>query len=150
DRGAPVTAPPTVAPSVPAEPPHAPPTVVVLMHDGYYSCGTGAGRSNKAFLQVLTGQLHPGVQLVVMPVHLTAASSEYNRDWHTDTHPRPKRVGAGSRPSANGPAGLVRFGGLGAFQHACASAAAQIHQQLHPTAAPLLIAFNCPFYGLAA
>jgi len=121
------------------------------MHDGFYSCGTGAGRSNKAFLQVLTAQMRPGVRLAVMPVHLTAASSEYNRQWHAEMRALVRQAGGGVLPIDNGTGGTVRFGGLAAFQHACASAAALLHQHLLPSCDPLLIvAFDCPFYGLAA
>lgn len=141
--------------TVPHAVPHAVPgpeaTVVVLMHDGFYSCGTGAGRSNKAFLQVLTGLLHPSVRLVVMPVHLSRASAEYNADWHQEMRHLVAQVGGRMLPVDNGTAGMVRFGGLGAFEHACASAAALIRQRVLPSSGPLLItAFDCPFYGLAA
>lgn len=126
-------------------------TVVVLMHDGFYSCGTGAGRSNKAFLQVLLGLLHPSVRLVVMPIHLSPASAEYNADWHQEMRQLVAQAGGRVLPVENGTAGMVRFGGLGAFEHASACAAALIRHRLLPDSGPLLItAFDCPFYGLAA
>lgn len=126
-------------------------TVVVLMHDGFYSCGTGAGRSNKAFLQVLTGLLHPSVRLVVLPIHLTKASAEYNAAWHQEMRHQVGQAGGRVLPVDNGTAGMVRFGGLGAFEHACACAADVIRERLLPSSGPLLIiAFDCPFYGLAA
>lgn len=37
------------------------PTVVMTLHDGFYGCGTGAGRSNRALLEVLAGLLLNGV-----------------------------------------------------------------------------------------
>lgn len=126
------------------------PTIAVLVHDGFYSCGTGAGRSNRAFLEVLTGLLRPGVRLVLMPVHLTLASSEYNLSWHQAMHDLVHRAAGTVIPVDNGTDGLVRFGGLAEFQHACAAAAQTLGRHIAPAAGPLLtIAFDCPFFGLA-
>lgn len=126
------------------------PTIAVLMHDGFYSYGTGAGRSNEAFLQVLISQLRPGVRLIVLPIHLTADSREYNQRWHLHMQALIKPVDGQVVPVDNGTGSLVRFGRLPNFQRACTSAAAHL-QRLHPTPGRLLIiAFDCPFYGLAA
>jgi glycosyltransferase involved in cell wall biosynthesis len=125
-------------------------TIAVVMHDGFYSCGTGAGRSNRAFLQALTKQLHPAVRLVVLPIYLDPQSSEYNPRWHGEMHDLVHQAGGQIMPIDNGTVGQVRFGGLDSFRRACASAASAINGQLAPFAEPLLtIAFDCPFYGLA-
>ena len=36
------------------------PAAIVAVHDGFYGRGTGAGRSNRAFLQILASLLAPG------------------------------------------------------------------------------------------
>lgn len=127
------------------------PTVAVALHDGFYSCGTGAGRSNRAFLETLIARLHPAVRLAVLPIRLAPASSEYNPSWHQQMHDLVYQCGGQVLPVDNGTAGHRRFGGLGAFQCACASAAELISRELTPSAGPLLVvAFDCPFYGLAA
>ncbi|WP_433186202.1 glycosyltransferase family 4 protein [Actinoallomurus sp. CA-150999] len=126
------------------------PTVAVALQDGFYSCGTGAGRSNRAFLQTLIPKLLPAVRLVVLPIRLVQAGSEYNSGWHYQMHDLIHRAGGQVLPIDNGTAGHRRFGGLKAFRHACASAANAIHRHLLPSAGPLLlITFDCPFYGLA-
>ncbi|MGH3565016.1 MAG: hypothetical protein ACRDRH_03065 [Pseudonocardia sp.] len=61
------------------------PTVVMTLHDGFYGCGTGAGRSNHALLTILASLLPNGVRLVVLPVHLDATSPEYDPTWHAET-----------------------------------------------------------------
>jgi glycosyltransferase involved in cell wall biosynthesis len=125
------------------------PTVVIAMHDGFYSCGTGAGRSNRAFLETAVKALDPRVRLVVLPVHLVPASSEYNRDWHATMHALLQRAGGQVIPVSNGSGGYVRFGGLDAFAQACSSAAEAINRHLLPAAGPILVvAFDTPFYGL--
>lgn len=130
---------------------HTTPTIAVAVHDGFYSCGTGAGRSNRAFLQALIAQLHPAIRLAVLPIHLTPASSEHNPQWHQEMHDLVHQAGGQVLPIDNGTAGQRRFAGLHAFQHACASAAETINRHLLPSAGPILIvAFDCPFYGLAA
>ncbi|MBO2447116.1 glycosyltransferase family 4 protein [Actinomadura barringtoniae] len=126
------------------------PTIVVLIHDGFYSCGTGAARSNRAFLEVLTAQLHPDVRLIVMPIHLIPASTEYNPAWHKELESLVHQAGGNVIPVDNGTGGQVRFGGLEAFENACAKGAETINQKILPVSGPLLIiAFDCPFYGLA-
>jgi glycosyltransferase involved in cell wall biosynthesis len=127
------------------------PTIAVALHDGFYSCGTGAGRSNRAFLQTLVAQLHPAVRLAVLPIHLTPTSTEYNPRWHQEMHDLVHQAGGQVLPIDNGTVGQRRFAGLHAFQHACTSAAETINRHLLPSTGPMLIvAFDCPFYGLAA
>ena len=38
-------------------------TVVVLVHDGFYGCGTGAGVSNRRFLEVLESRVVPAAEI---------------------------------------------------------------------------------------
>lgn len=126
------------------------PTLAMALHDGWYSCGTGAGRSNRAFLKTLVEQLHPAVRLAVLPIHLTPASSEYSPRWHQEMHDLIHQADGQVLPVDNGTGGERRFGGLPAFRHACASAAETLNRHIVPSAGPLLIvAFDCPFYGLA-
>ena len=127
------------------------PTIAVLMHDGFYSCGTGAGRSNRAFLQSLIHHMQPSTRLAVLPIQLVPESSEYNPQWHQEMHDLVQRANGQVLPVDNGTAGQRRFGDLDAFQHACASAASMLNSHIVPSAGPLLtVALDCPFYGLAA
>jgi glycosyltransferase involved in cell wall biosynthesis len=123
--------------------------VIVALHDGFYGWGTGAGRSNRAFLQILAGLLAPGVRLTVIPVRLVPASSEYDEPWHQETLAIVERAGGTVVPVDNGSAGMTRFGGLSHFRRASAAAAATTEDILSDTARSLVIAFDAPFYGLA-
>jgi hypothetical protein len=115
------------------------PTVVVAVHDGFYGAGTGAGRSNHAFLTTLAANLSPGVRLVVLPVHLTTASNEYDPRWHANTLRLLQPANPVIRPVDNGTRGLTRFAGLPAFGHLAADTAAAITGEILPTAGPLAI-----------
>ncbi|MEV6868278.1 glycosyltransferase family 4 protein [Streptosporangium subroseum] len=127
------------------------PTIAVALHDGFFSCGTGAARSNRAFLEILVRFLSAGVRLVVLPVHLTSESSEYNLTWHQQMHDLVTRAGGEVISLDNGTNGHTRFGNLAAFRRLCAAGGDAITQEVLPAAGPLLIiAFDCPFYGLAA
>lgn len=126
------------------------PLVAAILHDGYYSCGTGAGRSNRAFLETLVGMLLPGVRLLVLPIHLTLGSSEYNAPWHAEMQTLIQHAEGQIIPISNGTHGTIRFGGLAQFKAACASAATVISNYPQAPGGPLLIiAFDAPFYGLA-
>jgi len=125
------------------------PAVIVALHDGFYGWGTGAGRSNRAFLQILAGLLAPGVCLTVIPVRLVPASSEYDDPWHQESLAIVERAGGAVVPVDNGSAGMTRFGGLSHFRRASAAAAAVTEVILLDTARSLVIAFDAPFYGLA-
>jgi glycosyltransferase involved in cell wall biosynthesis len=125
------------------------PTVVAALHDGFYSCGTGAGRSNRAFLEILTRILRPGTRLAVLPIHLSPASGEYDPGRHAQTRTLIEQAGGKIFPASNGTHGQARFGGLPNFRAACMSAARIINHRLVPHAGPLLIvAFDVPFFGL--
>lgn len=125
-------------------------TVVVAVHDGFYGCGTGAGASNHAFLRVACGLLDPDVQMIVMPVELKPDSPEYDPDWHASSLELIARAGAEIVPIGNGTAGATRFGGLGNFRQASASAANAITAALSQTPRSLVMAFDAPFFGLSA
>ena len=125
------------------------PAVIVALHDGFYGWGTGAGRSNRAFLQILAAQLAPGVRLTVIPVRLVPASSEYDDAWHQESLAIVDRVGGTVVPVDNGSAGMTRFGGLNCFCRASAAAAAVTEDILAGASRSLVVAFDAPFYGLA-
>jgi len=125
------------------------PAVIVALHDGFYGWGTGAGRSNRAFLQTLAGLLAPGVRLTVIPVRLVPASSEYDEPWHRESLAIVQRSGGVVVPVDNGTTGMTRFGGLDCFRRASAAAAAVTKDILSGTSRGLVIAFDAPFYGLA-
>ena len=125
------------------------PAVIVALHDGFYGWGTGAGRSNRAFLQILAALLAPGVRLTVIPVRLIPASSEYDEPWHQESLAIVGRAGGTVIPVDNGSAGMTRFGGLSHFRRASAAAAAVTEGILRDASRSLVIAFDAPFYGLA-
>jgi glycosyltransferase involved in cell wall biosynthesis len=126
------------------------PAIVVALHDGFCSFGTGAGSANRAFLTALTQMIAPRVRLVVLPVGLVPASTEYDPDWHAEMQALIKAAGGEVFPVDNGTGGYVRFGGVAAFRQASGSAAEVIRHEVLPHASQLLIvAFDTPFYGLA-
>ena len=124
--------------------------VAVLMHDGFYCAGTGAGYANHAFLDVLARHLADDVHLHVLPVHLIRDSSEYDHAWHQrtltvlDHHPRHQ-----VHPVDNGTGSRVRFSGLPAFQALAGSTASTLRRTLAPGRRPVLIVgFDVPFLGV--
>lgn len=125
------------------------PALVVAVHDGFYGYGTGAGRSNRAFLQILCELLDPSVRLIVMPVGLVSSSDEYDSAWHRETLALLETVNGSVIPLDNGTTGQTRFGSLDNFRRASASAAAEISGVLSQTVPALVIAFDAPFYGIA-
>lgn len=125
------------------------PALVVAVHDGFYGFGTGAGRSNRAFLQVLCELLDPSVRLTVLPVRLASDSAEYAAAWHRETLALIGTVNASVIPLDNGTAGQTRFGSLGNFRRASSSAAAEITRILSRASPALAVAFDAPFFGIA-
>lgn len=126
------------------------PTVVVALHDGFYGCGTGAGRSNRALLHVIASLLPTDAQLVVLPVYLDLSSCEHDPAWHTETLTLLGHVDTVVHPLDNGTAGQVRFGGLDCFRHLVRHTAEVLTRCVLPAAHPLLIlALDAPFLGLA-
>jgi glycosyltransferase involved in cell wall biosynthesis len=124
-------------------------TIMVALHDGFYGSGTGAGNSNRAFLDILARLIAPSARLAVLPVRLTPDSPEYDLAWHQGTLALLARVPGCVLPVDNGTQGLTRFGGLDCFRAACGSAAAPITDLLTSPARGLVIAFDVPFFGLA-
>lgn len=125
------------------------PALVVVMHDGFYGYGTGAGRSNRSFLRVLCDLTARSVRLTVMPVRLVPGSAEYDTAWHRETLDLIGQAQGDIVPVDNGTAGQSRFGGLGNFRQASASAAAGITPVLDRASRALVVAFDAPFFGLA-
>ncbi|MGH3771109.1 MAG: glycosyltransferase [Pseudonocardiaceae bacterium] len=122
----------------------------MTLHDGFYGCGTGAGRSNRALLTILAGLLPNGVRLVVLPVYLDATSPEYDPTWHAETTTLLTHVDVAVLPVDNGTAGQVRFGGLTCFRHLVRHTADILTRCVLPDADPVLIlALDAPFLGLA-
>jgi glycosyltransferase involved in cell wall biosynthesis len=126
------------------------PTVLVALHDGFYGCGTGAGRSNRALLTILAGLLPTEVRLVVVPVRLDPTSPEYDPTWHAEITTLLAHVNAAVHPVDNGTAGQVRFGGVNCFRHLVRHTADILIRCVLPDADPVLIlALDAPFLGLA-
>jgi hypothetical protein len=125
------------------------PALIVVMHDGFYGYGTGAGRSNRSFLRVLCDLIAHPVHLTVMPVRLDPDSPEYDAAWHSETLDLIDQAKGDVVPVDNGTAGQSRFGGLGNFRQASASAAAQITPILDRASPAVVVAFDTPFFGLA-
>jgi glycosyltransferase involved in cell wall biosynthesis len=127
------------------------PAIAVALHDGFCSFGTGAGSANRAFLIALTQLIVPGVRLVILPVGLVPASTEYSPAWHAEMQAVIKAADGEVFLVDNGSSGRARFGGVAAFQRASTSAARIICDEVLPHASQLLIAaFDAPFYGLSA
>ena len=126
-----------------------PGTVVAVLHDGYFGAGTGAGHSNRAFLDVTATLLAPGVRLAVLPVELGPPSPEYDPAWHAAARTVIHEAGGEVIPVGNGTAGMTRFGGLPQFREACSSAAAVVTALLPDAGRLLVTAFDAPFFGMA-
>ena len=118
------------------------PAVIVAVHDGYYGSGTGAGRSNRSFLTILCSLLALRTRLVVMPVLLTPGSPEYDPAWHKESAALVGQAGGEVIPVDNGTAGQSRFGDLGNFRQASASAAAAITRVLNQADQAVAVAFD--------
>jgi len=122
--------------------------LAIALHDGFYCAGTGAGRSNRAFIQIVTENLAPHVLLTVLPIRLTSRSTEYDPAWHQQTLRILGQHAAHIRPVDNGTNGRVRFGGLPAFRHLAADTAAQLRQMLPSTPRLAIILLDVPFLGV--
>lgn len=122
--------------------------VAVALHDGYFSAGTGAGRSNRAVLDAIADSLAPGIRLVLLPVWLTSASPEYDGPAHRAVRERLATVPYQVIALNNGTRGMRRFGDLAAFQHLNRHAAAELDPLMRRHPQGLLIAIDQPFAGL--
>jgi len=118
------------------------------VHDGFYGCGTGAGRSNRAFLRIVVDLLAPAVRWPSCRSGSSPGSSEYDPAWYQQTLAILGEARADVVPVGNGTAGLTRFGGLDCFRSASASAAASISRLLPCSPRVLIVAFDVPFFGL--
>lgn len=122
--------------------------IAILLHDGFYGCGTGAGPSNHSLLRVITRQF-PDATLRLMPVGLAPSSAEYNTAWYTATRTLFTDRQILIHPIDNGTHGQTRFGGLTHFRIACTAAANHLNTLPSSEQPELLIALDTPFHGLA-
>jgi glycosyltransferase involved in cell wall biosynthesis len=128
-------------------------TVAVLMHDGFYGCGTGAGQSNRALLGQLLEQLPPDTDVLVMPIRLDPSSSEYDKQWHTATRTLLQSPRCVIEPLENGTDGQVRFAGLTSFHHVAQDAARRLNARFTAhggSARPWIVALDVPFFDLGS
>lgn len=133
----------------PTEPARSP--IVLLLHDGFYGCGTGAGQSNRTLLQQLLAHAPAGTQFVIMPVWLDPSSGEYDRTWHAATEALLAGTNAVIEPVDNGTDGQVRFGGIANFHNAADDAARRLHRRYTANRTrPWIIALDVPFLELGA
>ncbi|HEY3684762.1 MAG TPA: glycosyltransferase family 4 protein [Streptosporangiaceae bacterium] len=123
--------------------------VAVALHDGWYGCGTGAGRSNRTFLRALIPMLAPSVRLRILPIRLVPSSAEYDASWHAGSGAL-LRPGDEVVPVDNGTDGLVRFGDVSHFREACRSAARVMRELAGRSEQIFIAAFDAPFAGLAS
>lgn len=125
--------------------------VAVAVHDGFYGATTGAGRSNRAFLDTLCALLAPDVELLVLPIRVPDGVAGHDARWHHDTSRMIAQTGGTVLPVDNGSGGRSRFGRLPNFQAAGIDAARLLAQRLHGRESrALIVAFDVPFFGLAA
>ncbi|WP_258348105.1 glycosyltransferase family 4 protein [Saccharopolyspora gregorii] len=123
-------------------------TVAVLIHDGYYGHGTGAGAANRAFLRVLAEVLPADVRLLLLPVRLAPDSPEHREHEPQDLAGVLAR--AEVHPLDNGTSGTDRFGGVANFRALAAAAGQVLRDQVGRRGESCLcIAFDVPFFGLA-
>lgn len=124
------------------------PVVAIALHDGFYGAGTGAGRSNRALLASVAGALAPGIELVLLPVHLSPTSPEYDHRAHQQVQESLAAVPHRAIPLDNGTAGQQRFGDLTAFRRLDHHAAGVLNALMNRHPRGLLIAIDQPFAGL--
>ncbi|GAA1109847.1 glycosyltransferase [Nocardiopsis exhalans] len=125
--------------------------VVVAVHDGWYGCGTGAGHSNRRLIEILDGIPDPAVDLVVLPVEVSAGSRHHDRDWHralTDSLGTSRTVRV--HPLANGTGGRSRFGGMPAFAALTRDTLLALEQVMGSYQRGLLLLLDVPFLETAA
>jgi len=124
--------------------------VAIAVHDGYFSAGSGAGRSNRALITTVAETLAPGVHLALLPILLHPASPEYGHQGHHALRERLSTVNHQVIPIGNGTGGMHRFGSLTAFQHAERGAAQVLNPFMRRHHPGLLIAIDQPFAGLGS
>ncbi|MEU4607632.1 glycosyltransferase family 4 protein [Kribbella sp. NPDC023972] len=125
--------------------------IAVLMHDGFYGCGTGAGTSNRTLLQELLAHSSPSTDILVMPIRLDPSSSEYDESWHAATKALLAQTGSVIEALDNGTHGQLRFGGLENFRRVVHDASCRLHRRFAGTnGMPWIIALDVPFLGLGS
>lgn len=124
------------------------PLMVVCLHDGFYGCGTGAGQSNRAFLDALTRALPSGVDLLVLPVAIEQTSPEYDASWHAQTQRILNRVTSRVIPLNNGTQGRTRWGTLDNFRTLAAHTADVLVAETRGRRKRMIVAHDVPFFGL--
>ncbi|MGH3974236.1 MAG: hypothetical protein ACRDS9_13060 [Pseudonocardiaceae bacterium] len=55
--------------------------VAVAVCDGFYGCGSGAGWSNRALIEILAEVVPVEIDLVVLPVAVDVVSGDWQREW---------------------------------------------------------------------
>ncbi|MBY8889208.1 glycosyltransferase [Streptomyces sp. PTM05] len=122
--------------------------MAIALHDGWYSTGTGAGRSNRALITAVADALAPDVRLILLPVRLDPSSPEYDAAGH---HRLRERIAPAPHQVIdldNGTQGRERFGGLDAFRHLTHHAARVLDEVMTSHRRGLLLAIDQPFAGL--
>lgn len=123
--------------------------IAILLHDGFYGCGTGAGHSNRALMSVLAHR-YPHARYRLMPIALAETSIEHHPDWYRRT----RALWAGRDvvldPIDNGTNGCTRFGGLEHFRTAGYDAAQKLNTLAGPDRPGLILAIDVPFHGIGA
>ncbi|MGH3734466.1 MAG: glycosyltransferase family 4 protein [Micromonosporaceae bacterium] len=123
--------------------------MALAVHDGFYSCGTGAGLCNRALLEVLVELLPVHTKLLVLPIWLDPSHAGYDSGWHSDMQAMVDRVGGDVLPVDNGSNGQSRFGNLAHLRRASARAAdALLKHRPRDGARCLILAVDVPFFGV--
>ncbi|GAB3165224.1 hypothetical protein GCM10027059_22610 [Myceligenerans halotolerans] len=126
--------------------------VVVVLHDGWYGCGTGSGHSNRRLVELLDAVLAVQVDMVVLPVRVDAASPHFDAKWHEEVT---GRLGRGGRrvkvyPLENATGGRSRFGGMASFAELEEHVPAVLDGIMSAYERGLLLMLDVPFLGVAA
>lgn len=125
------------------------PLVALAMHDGFYSCGTGAGLCNRALLEVLVELLPVRTKLLVLPIRLDPSHPAYDSQWHSDMQAMVDRVDGDVLPVDNGSNGQSRFGKLAHLRRASTEAADVLLEHRPRNGSEYLIfAVDVPFFGV--
>lgn len=125
--------------------------VAVAFHDGFYSAGTGAGRSNRVLIDTIAVNLSSAVRLLLLPVRLDTTSPEYSAALHQNVL---RRLAAVPVPYEvieldNGTHGQQRFGDLTAFQQLTQYAGKALTRTIATHHRGLLLVIDQPYAGLS-
>lgn len=126
--------------------------VVVVLHDGWYGCGTGSGHSNRRLVELLDAVLATQVDLVVLPVRVNTTSPHFDATWHeevtTQLGGRGRKVEV--RPLENATDGRSRFGGMASFADLEEHTPGLLEEIMSSYDRGLLLMLDIPFLGVAA